>query len=107
MMSLLTYPAGTLHGLFGSDEMIFHFANDEIKNLYINDICKEKGKMKDESVLLSIIPVYQKWIVTEIKCGMNGTNKIRSCLLSACFNTSRLKWFSEMVVIMLVQENFI
>ena len=48
MTFLLTYPAGTLHGLFGSDEMIFHFANDEIKNLYINDICKEKGKMKDE-----------------------------------------------------------
>ena len=31
MTSLLTYPAGTLQGLFGSDEMIFHFANDEIK----------------------------------------------------------------------------
>ena len=31
MMSLLTYPAGTLHGLFGSDEMILHFANDESK----------------------------------------------------------------------------
>ena len=59
MMSLLTYSAGTLQGLFGSDEMIFHFANDEIKNLYITDICKEKEKMKDESVLLSIIPVYQ------------------------------------------------
>ena len=44
MMSLLTYHAGTLHGLFGSDEMIFHFANDESKNLYINDICKGKGK---------------------------------------------------------------
>ena len=29
MMSLFTYPAGTLHGLFGSDEMIIHFANDE------------------------------------------------------------------------------
>ena len=59
MISLLTYPAGTLRGLFGSDEMIFHFANGESKSLYINDICKEKGKMKDESVLLSIIPVYQ------------------------------------------------
>ena len=67
MTSLLTYPAGTLHGLFGSDEMIFHFANDESKSLYITDICKEKGKMKDESVLLSIIPVYQKWIVIEVK----------------------------------------
>ena len=31
VMSLLTYPAGTLHGLFGSDEMIFRFANDESK----------------------------------------------------------------------------
>ena len=51
-MSLFTYPTGTLQGLFGSDEMILHFANDEIKNLYFNDICKEKGKMKDESVLL-------------------------------------------------------
>ena len=49
MMSLLTYHAGTLHGLFGSDEMILHFANDESKNLYFNDICKEKGK-KDEFV---------------------------------------------------------
>ena len=32
MMSLLTYHAGTLQGLFGSDEMIFHFANDESKS---------------------------------------------------------------------------
>ena len=31
MTSLLTYPAGTLQGLFGSDETIFHFANDESK----------------------------------------------------------------------------
>ena len=92
MMSLLTYPAGTLQGLFGSDEMIFHFANDEIKkSLYINDICKEKGKMKDESVLLSIIPVYQKWIVTEVKCGMNGTNKIRSCLLLCLFQHKQIE----------------
>ena len=59
MTSLLTYPAGTLQVVFGSDEMILHFANDEIKNLYFNDICKEKGKMKDESVVFSIIPVYQ------------------------------------------------
>ena len=46
-------------GCLEGDEMIFRFANDGIKNLYFNDICKEKGKMKDESVLLSIIPVYQ------------------------------------------------
>ena len=91
MTSLLTYPAGTLHGLFGSDEMIFHFANDGIKNLCINDICKEKGKMKDESVVLSIIPVYQKWIVIEIKCGMNGTNKIRSCLLLCLFKLKQIE----------------
>ena len=31
MISLLTYPAGTLHGVFEVDEMIFHFANDESK----------------------------------------------------------------------------
>ena len=91
MMSLLTYPAGTLQGLFGSDEMIFHFANDESKNLYINDIYKEKGKMKDESVLLSIIPVYQKWIVMEVKCGMNRTNKIRSCLLLCLFKHKHIE----------------
>ena len=91
MTSLLTYPAGTLHGLFGSDEMILHFANDESKSLYITDICKEKGKMKDESVLLSIIPVYQKWIVIEVKCGMNGTNKIRSCLLLCLFQHKQIE----------------
>ena len=89
-MSLLTYPVVTLHGLFGSDEMIFHFANDGIKNLCINDICKEKGKMKDESVL-SIIPVYQKWIVIEVKCGMNRTNKIKSCLLLCLFQHKQIE----------------
>ena len=91
MTSLLTYHAGTLQGLFGSDEMIFHFANDGIKNLYITDICKEKEKMKDESVLLSIIPVYQKWIVIEVKCGMNRTNKIRSCLLLCLFQHKQIE----------------
>ena len=91
MISLLTYHAGILHGLFGSDEMIFHFANGELKNLCINDICKEKGKMKDESVVLSIIPVYQKWIVMEVKCGMNGTNKIRSCLLLCLFQHKQIE----------------
>ena len=90
-MSLLTYPAGTLQGLFGSDEMIIHFANGESKNLCINDIYKEKGKMKDESVLLSIIPVYQKWIVTEVKSGMNGTNKIRSCFLLCLFQHKQIE----------------
>ena len=61
------------------------------KSLCINDICKEKGKMKDESVLLSIIPVYQKWIVIEVKSGMNGTNKIRSCLLLCLFQHKQIE----------------
>ena len=44
MMSLLTYPAGTLQGLFGSDEMIFHFANDEIKKPVFQRYLQRKGK---------------------------------------------------------------
>ena len=59
MMSLLTYPAGTLQGLFGSDEMIFHFTNDEIKKAFTSMIFARKRKGKDESVVLPIIPVYQ------------------------------------------------
>ena len=44
MISLLTYPAGTLQGLFGSDEMIFHFANDEIKKPVHQWYLQRKGK---------------------------------------------------------------
>ena len=51
---------------------------------------KEKGKMKDESVL-SIIPVYQKWIVIEVKSGLNGTDKIRSCLLLCLFQHKQIE----------------
>ena len=44
MISLLTYHAGTLHGLFGSDEMIFHFANDESKKAFTSMIFARKRK---------------------------------------------------------------
>ena len=44
MMSLLTYPAGTLQGLFGSDEMILPFANDESKKPVYHRYLQGKGK---------------------------------------------------------------